>query len=76
MRYLRIPSKRVCERFHLTYELKGAQKGIDVLTEYYKVRMMKITVHGKVVRRGYDADYFQGIAVFTKKGLNRENVLH
>jgi len=26
--------------------------------------------------RGYPCDYFEGIACFTKKGLNKGNVLH
>lgn len=26
--------------------------------------------------RGYECDYFNCIAMFTKKGLNRRNVLH
>ena len=73
---IRIPSKRICGRFHLTYELKGAQRGVDVLTEYYGIRRMKIVVDGRKVGRGNEADYFEGIACFTKKGLNKRNVLH
>jgi hypothetical protein len=30
-----IPSKRVIEKFLLTYELKGCQKAVNFLTEYY-----------------------------------------
>jgi len=71
-----MPSKRVCERFHLTYELKGAQKGADVLTEYYGIRRMKIVVDGRKVGIGNDADYFENIARFTRKGFSKENVLH
>ena len=37
-----IPSKRVCEEFRLIYELQGAQKAINFLARYYKVRRMKI----------------------------------
>jgi len=73
---IRKPSKKICERFHLTYELKGAQKAVEVLTEYYGVRRMKIILNGRVVGKGNVADYFNGIAMFTKKGLNRRNVLH
>jgi len=29
---IRIPSKKVCEEFHIIYELKGAQRGADVLS--------------------------------------------
>ena len=73
---IRIPSKKVCREFHLTYELKGAQKGVDVLTEYYGIPKTKIMLDGRKVGRGNDADYFEGIACFTKKGLNKKNVLH
>ena len=54
---IRVPSKRVCEKFRLNYELKGAQKGVDVLTKYYGVRRMKIILDGKKVSRGYKAHY-------------------
>jgi len=73
---IRVPSKKVCEKFHLTYELKGAQKGVDVLTEYYKIPNMKIILDGRKVMRGYECDYAEGNACFTKKGLNKRNVLH
>ena len=73
---IRIPSKRIREKFHLTYELKGAQKGVDVLTEYYGIRRMKIIVDGRRVMKACDCDYYEGIACFTRKGLNKENVLH
>ena len=73
---IRIPSKKVCREFHLTYELKGAQKGIDVLTEYYGIPRMEIVLDSRKVGRGNDADYFEGIACFTKKGLKKKNVLH
>ena len=73
---IRVPSKKVCEKFHLTYELKGAQKGVDVLTEYYRIPKMKIILDGRKVMKGYPCDYFEGIACFTKKGLNKRNVLH
>ena len=73
---IRIPSRKVCGKFHLTYELKGAQKGVNVLTEYYGIRKMKIIVDGRRVMRGYVCDYFEGIACFTKRGLKKRNVLH
>ena len=73
---IRIPTKKVRREFHLTYELKGAQRGVDVLTEYYGIRRMKIVVDGRKVGKGNDADYFEGIACFTRKGLNKRNVLH
>jgi hypothetical protein len=74
--HVHFPSKRVVESFHLTYELKGAQKGVDVLTGYYKIQQMKIAVDGRRVTRGYDGVYFENAAFFTKKGLNKRNVLH
>jgi hypothetical protein len=73
---IRVPSKRVLERFHLTYELKGAQKGVDVLTEYYRISKMKLIVNGRKVTRGCDGIYFEGVACFTKSGLNKQNILH
>jgi len=73
---IRIPSKKVCEKFHLTYELKGAQKAVGVLIEYYKILRMKIILDGRKVTRGYECDYFEGIASFTKRGLKKRNVLH
>jgi len=73
---IRVPSKNVREKFHLTYELKGAQKGVDVLTEYYGVRRMKIILDGKKVRRGYSAHYSENKAFFTKRGLKKKTVLH
>ena len=36
-----IPSKRVCEEFRLIYELQGAQKAINFLARYYKIRRKK-----------------------------------
>jgi hypothetical protein len=56
--------------------LKGAQKGVDVLTEYYRIPQMKIILNGRKVIKGYPCDYFEDIACFTKKGLNKRNVLH
>jgi hypothetical protein len=73
---VRVPSKRVLERFRLTYELEGAQKGTDVLTKYYRIPKMKIILNGRRVMRGCDCDYFECVACFTKSGLNRQNVLH
>jgi len=73
---LRIPSRKACEKFHLTYELKGAQKAVEVLTEYYGIPKMKIIMDGRRVMRACECDYFEGIACFTRKGLKKRNVLH
>jgi len=53
-----------------------AEKAVKVLTEFYGIRRMKIIVDGRRVMRACEADYFEGIACFTKKGLNKRNVLH
>lgn len=73
---IRVPSKKVCEKFHLTYELKGAQRGADVLARYYGIRRMKIVLNGRKVGNGYEASYDRNVAYFKKKGLNKANVLH
>lgn len=73
---VRVPSKRVLEKFRLTYELKGAQKGVNILTDYYQIPKMKIILNGRRVMRGCDCDYFDNVACFTKSGLNKQNVLH
>jgi len=73
-----IPTKRVCEEFRLIYELQGAQKAINFLARYYKIRRMKIIVDGRRVGNSDEAsyDYETYTAYFKKKGLNRFNVLH
>lgn len=73
-----IPSKRVIEEFILTYELKGCQKAVNLLTGYYGIRRMKIVVDGRRVGNGDEAcyDYDNYTAYFTKKGFNKRNVLH
>jgi len=73
---IRIPPKKVCEEFHLTYGLRGAEKAVEVLTEYYGIPKMKIILNGRRVMRACECDYFEGIACFTKKGLNKRNILH
>lgn len=71
-----IPSKRVIEEFLLTYELKGCQKAVNLLTKYYGIRRMKIVVDGRRVGNGDEACYEDYTAYFTKRGLNKRNVLH
>jgi len=46
------------------------------MTEHYRIPKMKIILDGRKVTKGYKCDYFEGIACFTKKGLNKKNVLH
>ena len=44
-----IPSRKVREEFRLTYELKGVQKAVDMLSRYYGIRRVKIVVDGRRV---------------------------
>jgi len=71
-----IPSRKVREEFRLIYELKGAQKAVDVLSRYYGIRRMKIIVDGRKVGNSDDACYYDYVAYFKKRGLNKRNVLH
>lgn len=73
---IRIPCKKIRERFLLVYELEGCQKAVDLLTKYYGVRRMKIKVNGRKVGNRWIASYFQNKAYFTKKGLTKRTVLH
>jgi len=73
---LRLPSKNVCERFHLTYELEGAQKGANVLTSYYRVKKMKVVVDGRRVSKGYSAEYLRNNAYFKRREIRKRLVLH
>lgn len=78
---VRIPSKKVCEKFLLIYELEGCQKAVNYLTRYYGIRKMKIIVDGRrtgKTRTGksYIACYYRNKAYFQKKGVNKRNVLH
>jgi len=75
-RGIRIPRKKIREQFLLTYELKGCQKAIDFLTEYYGVRRMKIILNGRKTGNGNTACYYENKAYFTKRGLNKRTVLH
>ncbi len=71
-----IPPKKVREDFRLIYELKGAQKAVDMLSRYYGIRRMKIIVDGRKVGNSDDAVYYDYIAYFKKRKLNKRNVLH
>ena len=74
--HIRIPSKRIRERFLIIYELEGCPKAINFLTGYYEVKRMKIVLNGKKVGNGNIAIYFQNKAYFTKKGLKKRTALH
>jgi len=74
---LRLPSRRICEKFRLVYELEGAQKGVDVLTRYYRVRRMKIVVDGRRLSKKYAiAEYWKNTGVFIMKRICKGDVLH
>jgi len=73
---IRIPSKKVCERFLLIYELEGCQKAVDLLARHYGVRQMRIIVDGRKAGKGNRACYSESKAYFTKRGLNKGCVLH
>jgi len=78
---IRIPCRKVREKFLLIYELEGCQKAVDFLTKYYGIRRMRIIVDGRRVMRTrthktYSAHYYRNKAYFTKRGLNKRNVLH
>jgi len=73
---IRIPPKRIRERFLIIYELEGCQKAVDVLTEYYGVRRMRIVFNWRKVGKRNIALYYQNKAYFTKKGLRKRTALH
>ena len=73
---IKVPSKKVRERFLFIYELEGCQKAVDFLTKYHGVRRMRVVLNGRKVGNGDIASYFQNRAYFTKKGLNKQTILH
>jgi hypothetical protein len=73
---IRLPPKKIRERFLLVYELEGCQKAINFLAKHYSVRRMRIVLNGRKVGNGDIAVYFQNKAYFTKRGLNKRTVLH
>ena len=74
--WLRIPRKTIRQKFLIIYELQGAQKAVDFLTEYYGVRKMRIILNGRKVGNGDIACYFENKAYFSKRGLKKRTVLH
>jgi hypothetical protein len=73
---IRVPSKKIRERFLLIYELEGCQKAVNFLTEYYGVKRMRIVLDGKKVGKGYFGYYLKNRAYFTKRGLTKRIILH
>ena len=72
------PSRRMCKRFRLTYELEGAQKAVDLLARYYRIRRMRIVVDGRKVGNSDEAsyDYDSYTAYFKKRTIGKRLVLH
>jgi hypothetical protein len=73
---VKLPPKRIRERFLIVYELEGCQKAVNFLTEYYEVRKMRIVLDGKKVGKNCVGSYLRNTACFTKNGLKRRIVLH
>lgn len=78
---VRVPRRKVREKFLLIYELEGCQKAVNYLTRYYGIRKMKIIVDGRRVMRTkthktYSAHYYRNRAYFSKRGLTKRTVLH
>ncbi len=77
---VKLPPKRIREKFLVIYELQGCQKASDFLTHYYGVKRMHIILNGRKFGRGkahrWVAYYFENKAYFTKEGLKRRIVLH
>jgi hypothetical protein len=60
----------------LTYVLEDCQRAVNLLTEYYGIRRMRIVLNGRKVGNGGEACYDKNVSYFTKRGLNKSNVLH
>jgi hypothetical protein len=73
---IRVPPKKIREKFLIIYELHGCQKAVNFLTEYHGVKRMRIILDGKRVGKGYSGYYLKKRAYFTKRGLTKRIVLH
>ena len=73
---VKLPPRRIREKFLIIYELEGCQKAVDFLTKYHGVRQVKIKLDGRKVGNGNIAIYFQNRAYFSKRGLKKRTVLH
>jgi hypothetical protein len=49
---------------------------VNILTEYYEVRKMKIILDEKKVGKNYLGSYLKNTACFKKDGLKKRIVLH
>jgi hypothetical protein len=73
---IKLPPKRVREKFLIIYELEGCQKASDFLTEYYDVRKMRIILDGRRVSKKCYGLYFKNKAYFTREGLKKHVIMH
>ncbi len=73
---IHVPPRRIRERFLIIYELRGCQKAVDYLTEYYDTKQMRIVLDGRRVPRKCCGVYFDNIACLTRDGLKKRVVLH
>lgn len=49
---IKTPWRKVRERSFLVYELEGCQKAVDFLTEYYRIKRMKVVLNSRRVGNG------------------------
>jgi len=73
---VKLPPKRVREKFLIVYELEGCQKAVNYLTKYYAVRRMRIVLNGRKVGKRCIGAYYENRAYFKKEGLKKSVVLH
>lgn len=73
---LKLPSKRVREKFLIMFDLQGCIKAVNYLTQYYKIRKMKINLNEKRVGKHRAACYYQNQAYFKRNTLTKRIVLH
>ncbi len=72
---IRVPPKRIREEFILTCELKGSQKGINLLSEHYGIKRMRVILDGRRVGKGDLACYQNNKARAFQTVLLQNNVL-
>jgi len=65
---VKLPPKRIREKFLIIYELEGCQKAVNYLTKYYDVRRMRIVLNGRKVGKRCIGTYFENRAYFKKQG--------
>jgi len=73
---VKLPPKRIREKFLIIYELEGCQKGVNYLTKYYGVKSMRIFLNGQKVGKSLLGFYLENCAYFKKVGLKKRIVLH